>query len=690
MVASRQCRLSNICSIVTAMGADQLFELRRTTFDTPHFRGIEFIETEAKSILNPVPGNYLPFNWTINPYRGCSHACSYCVEGGTPILLANGRTKPLADLRVGDAIYGTKRVGSYRRYVTTEVLAHWSTIKRAYRITLEDGTVLVASADHRFLSDRGWKHVTGEECGPLQRPFLTTNNKLIGVGQFAEGPKDDESYRRGYLCGMIRGDGHLGSYVYSRSGRTRGDVHRFRLALKDQEAIDRTRAYLALAGLPTKEFVFSQATENRKKVVAIRTSARDGVQLVRNLIAWPDNPSNEWWKGFLGGFFDAEGGHSGGIFRMSNTDVELIIRLTYGLRKFKFSYRIETQPGCNKPVAVVRLLGGLKEKLRFFHTFDPVITRKRTIEGVAVKSDARLRVVSVEDLGFEMPMYDITTGTGDFIANGVISHNCFARSTHTYMDMNAGSDFETKIVVKINAAQVLRRELRARKWKGEPIAMGTATDPYQRAEGRYKLMRGILEELIEVRNPFSILTKGTLILRDFDLLLEAAEVTDVSTAFSIATLDEDAWRKSEPGTPHPRKRMEAVKRLNEAGIPCGVMIAAILPGITDGADQLKEVVHAAVDAGATHVTPILLHLRPKVKEVYMDWLASTYPHLVDKYEAMYGRGAYASKGMRSQLGRKVADILNATPNPPQRRKGRRNLRVASPRREEPNEQLSLI
>ncbi|MDQ4095605.1 MAG: radical SAM protein [Actinomycetota bacterium] len=271
---------------------------------------------------------------------------------------------------------------------------------------------------------------------------------------------------------------------------------------------------------------------------------------------------------------------------------------------------------------------------------------------------------------------------------------CFARSTHTYMDMNAGRDFETKIVVKVNAPEVLRRQLRSKRWKGEHIAMGTATDPYQRAEGRYKLMPGILQALIDYRNPFSILTKGTLLLRDLELLLEAAEVTDVSTAYSIGTFDEDAWRKSEPGTPHPRKRMEAVRRLNEAGIPAGVMIAPILPGISDGVDQIKEVVHAAVDAGATHVTPILLHLRPKVKEVYMDWLGQTYPHLVDRYEAMYGRGSYASKEARAALGKQVGDLMVAAPKPPARswRKTTtfRRSTEAKAREKEASEQLSLI
>jgi DNA repair photolyase len=251
---------------------------------------------------------------------------------------------------------------------------------------------------------------------------------------------------------------------------------------------------------------------------------------------------------------------------------------------------------------------------------------------------------------------------------------CFARVTHTYMDMNAGRDFESKIVVKVNAPELLRHELRARKWKGEPIAMGTATDPYQRAEGRYRLMRGIIEALTEFRNPFSILTKGTLILRDLDLLEEAASVTDVTTALSVGTVDEEVWRKSEPGTPHPRKRLQAVARLNDSGIPCGVMVAPVLPGISDSDEQLRAVITAALDAGATHVSPILLHLRPGVKEVYMEWLKETYPHLVPKYESMY-RKAYASTSDRNALGDRVSDIASSVSALP-----RRQIR---PRREMP-------
>ncbi len=235
---------------------------------------------------------------------------------------------------------------------------------------------------------------------------------------------------------------------------------------------------------------------------------------------------------------------------------------------------------------------------------------------------------------------------------------CFARPTHTYLDMNAGRDFETKIVVKVNAPQVLRRELAAKRWKGEHIAMGTGTDPYQRAEGRYRLMRGIIEALIDHRNPFSILTKGTLILRDLDLLLRAAEVAPVSAAFSIGTLDEQVWRETEPGTPHPKARMEAVRTLTDAGIPTGILMAPILPGLSDAPEQLRAVVEAAIDAGATHVSPIMLHLRPGVREEFLPWLETEHPDLVERYLEMY-RQPYGPKAMRDALGRHVASLVAA-------------------------------
>src|SRR5579884_258626 len=424
------------------------------------FRGLEFLHVNARRIINEVPAaSRMPFRYTINAYRGCSHACAYCLAGNTRVLLADGRTRPLADLRPGELVCGTQRAASYRRYVATPVLDHWSTVKAAHRITLEDGTTLVASGDHRFLTDRGWKHVTCSEQGALPRPFLTTNDKLMRVGALPDPPEHDD-YRRGYLCGL------------------------------------------------------------------------------------------------------------------------------------------------------------------------------------GLKSEVGRQVRSIEALGIELPMYDITTGTGDFIANGVVSHNCFARPTHEYLGLNIGEDFERKIVVKINAVERVRAELSPARWGGDHIAMGTNTDPYQRCEGKYHLTRGIVQALAERANPFSILTKSTLILRDVDLLAEAARRTDVRVNFSIGTLDEEVWRLTEPGTPHPRQRVAAVARLNRAGVRCGVLVAPVIPGLSDRPSQIRRVVAACADAGAVSISPIALHLRPGVRQHWMEWLERTRPDLVSTYEQLYQRGSY--------------------------------------------------
>ena len=625
-------------------------------FDTPEFKGITFYEVRAKSIINRVPEvSRVPFRWTINPYRGCSHACFYCLSGETGILMADGRTKPLAEVRAGDSVYGTAREGAYRRYVTTPVLAHWSTVKPAHRVTLEDGTELIASGDHRFLTERGWKFVTGSWSGPRQRPHLTVNNKLMGTGKFASAPGESPGYRRGYLCGMIRGDGSIGSYTYLRPDRGRSDFHRFRLALVDIEGLQRSRRYLTDLGVLTQEFEFQAAVGARKPLSAIRTSSLSGVDAVREIVRWPLDPPDDWRKGFLAGIFDAEGSYSGGILRISNTDPAIIDQIASCLRGFDFAFRIETTPRPNG-LRVVRLLGGLGEHLRFFHTMDPAITRKRTIEGTAIKNKGRLRVRSVEQLGVDLPMFDITTETGDFIANGVVSHNCFARNTHTYLDLDAGQDFNSRIVVKVNAGERLRMELAARSWKGEHIAMGTNVDPYQRAEGRYRLMPDILEGMRDFANPFSILTKGSLILRDIGLLQQCADVADVGANVSVGFVDRELWRSLEPGTPSPQKRLEVCAKLNEAGIGCGVLMAPIIPFLSDSLSQLEATVKAIAESGATHVAPIVLHLRKGAREWYMSWLGEHHPALVPKFRALYPRSAYAPKAYQAEVTGRVQEL----------------------------------
>jgi DNA repair photolyase len=442
-------------------------------FDAPEALDVRFYEVRARSALNRVPGSSrMPFRWTVNPYRGCTHACAYCLWGGTRILLANGRSKPLAHLALGEAIYGTVSEGERRRLTPTRVLAKWSTLKPAYRVILHSGAELLASGDHRFLTPDGWRYVSAAERGDPERAHLTRASRLIGLG--------------------------------------------------DSPAAERGRA-------------------------------------------------------------------------------------------------AQRSPQPQAPL----------------------------------DAHAAFQVRAVEPLGMAIRMYDITTGTGDFIAGGVVSHNCFARPTHRYLDFDVGRDFEREIVVKVNAPELLRAELARPSWRGEHVALGTNTDPYQWVEGRYKLMAGIWEALRDAAggagNPCSVLTKSPLLLRDLPLMLQIARRADFSACLSIPTLDERAWRETEPHTPNPRARLEAVAELNRAGIPTGVLIAPLMPGINDAPHQLEALLQGAIDAGATSIGGAALHLRGELKGHFMQWLDTRRPELLRRYRQLYARGAYVPSTERERL-----------------------------------------
>ena len=614
---------------------------------------VEWVEIQVKSVLNRVQG--MPFKWSINPYRGCAHACVYCLDGETPILMADGSTKPLGDLRPGDGVYGTMRGGHNRRYVKTRVQAHWIVRKPAYRIVLEDGTEVIASGDHRFLTNRGWKFVTGAEQGRNRRPHLTTGIRLIGVGAFASAIAKGADYRRGYLSGIIRGDALLASYRYTRAGRRHGDQHRFRLALVDEEALRRAQDYLLGFAVPTGNFLFQEARTTTKRMQAIRTSARGHVEDIRRIIEWPSAPSRQWCAGFLAGIFDAEGGYNRGILRISNTDRTVIEWITRCLRRLGFGFKLESHSNeRTRPVHVVRLPGGRRTHLRFFHRVDPAIARKREIAGQAVKSTAPLRVKAIDPLGAR-ELFDITTGTGDFIANGVVSHNCFARVTHWYLDQDGVNEWSSRIFVKVNAPDVLRQELARPTWRREQVHIGTATDPYQPAEGAYRITRQILEVLRDHDTPAALVTKSTMIVRDRDLLRQLAGGPGALVMFSITTVDPAIAREIEPDVPPPQRRLEAMRALAEAGIPTGVLLAPVLPGITDGEEQLAAVVAAAKEYGASALFTNTLHLGDVTKQAFFEYLEHKRPELVPEYERLY-RGKYAPRATQQRIQQVVAAL----------------------------------
>jgi DNA repair photolyase len=250
---------------------------------------------------------------------------------------------------------------------------------------------------------------------------------------------------------------------------------------------------------------------------------------------------------------------------------------------------------------------------------------------------------------------------------------CYVRAFERRADRPSDERYGRSIRIKVNVVEVLRSELARPSWRREEVAIGAATDPYQPAEAIYRLTRGCLQALAMVRNPFGVITRGPLIVRDRDVLAEAARRADVSVNFSVPTVDEEIWRVTEPGTAPPRQRLRAVRMLVDAGIKAGVGMAPILPGLSDDPRKLADVVRAARDAGATHLWANLLYLKPGTREHFLDTLSRSWPELLPRYEALYSRGAYLArvdsqpvlervKRLREHLG--IADRRRVQLEPP--------------------------
>lgn len=345
------------------------------------------------------------------PSVGREHGC-------TPILMADGTVRPLSEVKVGDAIFGTVREDGQQRYVKTEVLAHWSVIKPAFRIVLEDGTELLAGGDQRFLTPRGWKYVSESPDGKA-RPHLSVGDRLLGTGAFAPRPAQDPDYKRGYICGLLRGYAASDPQPrpHPRSRRRRGPAP---LIPCGGEAWDRAERWL-------REW----RTEAQSTPVAVggtppaRAPVPTPTEEMQEAIRWPITTSLSWAAGFLAGSFDTAGSHTDGSLRICHPDAAVISRIGEALRLLNIPRHLELVPREGRPPAVgVRILGGLAERLRFFHGCDPANNVQPDISDQPVTSDARLRIVAIEPLRAGRRLHDITTGTGDFIANGVISHNC--------------------------------------------------------------------------------------------------------------------------------------------------------------------------------------------------------------------------------------------------------------------------
>ncbi len=621
----------------------------------------EVTRETAKSIISRNDSPDLGFTQSINPYRGCEHGCVYCLAGETAVLMADGGRKPLAELRAGDEIYGTDQRGRYRRYVKTRVLAQWQTRKPAYRLRLADGTELVASADHRFLTERGWKFV-GRGDGPEAGPRLTLNDALMGLGAAPRALArrcDTREYQRGYLCGLIRGASDPGSDRTPRASPAGGDRHEFRVAPAVTGALDRAARSLSGFGIATDPCAVQTEGGTGPYRRAIR--ARASIAAIEQLAQWPPQHAGDWACGFVAGAFDAEGFYDDETVGIASTDWQLIGAARSALARLAFGTVVETTPARARcPVHYLRVRGGRAEHLRFLRCCDPSLARTRGIAGQTVHSQAGLAVVAVERLDAERDLFDITTGTGDFIANGVISHNCYARPAHAYLGLSPGLDFETRLFAKVNAAELLRRELAAPSYRCAPIVLGANTDPYQPIEREHRITRSIIEVLAECVHPFTLVSKNALIERDIDLIAPMAARRLAQACISVTNLDAELARKLEPRASAPYRRLDAIARLAAAGIPVTVLVAPVIPFITDR--HIEQILERAQEAGATGAGYVLLRLPHEVAPLFKAWLATHYPlkaeHVMSLVRQMRGGRDYdATWGERQRGTGNFADLI---------------------------------
>lgn len=510
-------------------------------------------------------GEYAPL--AANPYKGCGHQCAYCLSPDTLIQMAGGETKSLADVQVGDILIGVTERDIKRRawnftFERSEVLAKIHTRKPAFAITLDDGHSAVCSADHRWLTERGWKNTQD----------LTTNNSIRTFSAAQATPTPTEDYKRGYLAGMISGDATLKRYDYSGRYRRMGrrapqgrDVqHHFRLALKDVVALDRSQSYLTDFGIETHRFTFAHAVGARAPMEAIRNHGRVAHNLILDLLK--PVATDEWSRGWLAGIFDAEGGTTSGSVRIHNTDEAILARTEVALETFGFRYVQDAKNanGCG----AVRVLGGLPETARFFNLTAPAIGRKFPATGSKLRGSAR--IVSIEPLGDTIDMVDITTSTENFIANGMVSHNCYvprvlrrALGGPGSTVNNARRIFDEGAVIRPDFKAGLLRDAAKYKALGitEQVMLSFTTDPYP--PQHHDLTRWTLQTLQEHGLGICTLTKGgSRALRDLDLFRPDRD----AFASTLTSLDAEFSRKWERGAADPEDRISTLRKFHERGV----------------------------------------------------------------------------------------------------------------------------
>jgi DNA repair photolyase len=637
-----------------------------------------FYRDTSRSILAENQSPDVGFRFSLNPYRGCEHGCVYCLRPDTPVLYADMTWRPIGEVRLGDELAGFDEhpePGRTRKFRKAVVEAVWSSKRRTMRLVTDRADV-TTTAEHRWLQARDVRWSRTEQLSPGTR---------LRHMPLVRGDAIDDDYRAGYIAGLSLGDRTFRYEPGSRCNRVGLPQAYWRVVMADHEPLARLVEYLALFGVETHVRPFSAAAPNRRPLsqVGVRSLRRLGI--IHGLLrAEPD--SERWRRGFLAGFFDAEG-TNGDSLRISQKDVGVLERVRRYAQSLGLDFRLEPRPGL---ASTLRLVGRLVDRIRFFSLCRPAIARKF---GALFGREMNLDPEPVRALepGPAMDVVDIQTSTRTFYAAGLATHNCYARPTHEYLGFSAGLDFERRIMVKDDAPALLRKAYSAPRWEPQVVALSGNTDCYQPVERKLGITRRCLEVFAEFRNPVAAITKSALVARDADLFAELARHGAAHVFVSVTTLDPELARRMEPRAARPDRRLAAIATLAAAGVPVGVMVAPIIPGLNDA--EIPGILQAAAAAGARSASWVLLRLPKPVDQLFDGWLAERFPgrrtrvlgHIRETRDGrlsdarfgrrMRGQGAYAEQlaalfevaarreGLHERLPSLVATAFRRPPRP---------------------------
>jgi DNA repair photolyase len=569
-----------------------------------------FYRDGSRTILAENDSPDVGFRFSLNPYRGCEHGCVYCLGPETPVLHADMTWRPIGEARVGDVLVGFDELpapGQARKLRRAVIEAVWWSRKETRRLRTAHADV-VTTAGHRWLQARDFRWSTTDALAPGARLRHATVTAAESI---------DDDYRVGYIAGLSLGDGTFRYQPGWRSNRLGFPMAYWRVALVDDEPLDRVVAHLRCFGVEASVRPFFAGAPNRRPLRKVEVRALARLAVIHGIVH-ADRDSRSYRRGFVAGFFDAEG-HSGDSLRISQVDVGVLERVQRYAASLGFEFVLEPRPD---RASTLRLKGRLVDRLRFFSVCQPAIARKmHALFGREMNLDPDL--VQAVERGPVADVVDIQTSTGTFLAAGLATHNCYARPSHEYLGFSAGLDFERRIMVKEDAPALLRATFMKPRWQPEVVALSGNTDCYQPVERRLGITRRCLEVFVEFLNPVSAITKSALVARDADLFAELARHGAAHVLVSITSLDPELARRMEPRAARPERRLDAVAALAAAGVPVGVMIGPVVPGLNDA--EIPRILQAAKRAGARTAHWVLLRLPKPVDALFDGWLMQHYP-----------------------------------------------------------------